>query len=165
MIDNLATHAATRDATADGRGRAASIALWTTQVVLAAMFLLAGGSKLVGAPVMIALFDAIGVGQWFRFLTGAIELTAGLALLVPRVAAFGALLLIPTMLGAAMTNVLVAHASPAVPLLLLVGAAAVAWARRRQLRNGLWTRGRGQPQGVSHGRPKTGGYGSRLSHN
>ena len=83
---------------------------------------------------MVSLFDAIGLGQWFRYVTGFIEVTSGIALLVPRAAVFGALLLIPTMLGAIVTNVFVVHASPVMPLLLLLGAAAVAWARRHQLR-------------------------------
>ena len=56
------------------RNRLALIALWSVQVVLAGMFLLAGGSKLAGAAAMVALFDAVGVGQWFRYVTGGIEL-------------------------------------------------------------------------------------------
>ena len=44
--------------------RVAFVALWGVQVVLAGMFLLAGGPKLAGAAAMVALFDAIGVGQW-----------------------------------------------------------------------------------------------------
>ena len=48
------------------RGRAAVIALWAVQIALAGMFLLAGGSKLLGAAPMVALFNAIGIGQWFR---------------------------------------------------------------------------------------------------
>jgi uncharacterized membrane protein YphA (DoxX/SURF4 family) len=98
------------------------------------MFLMAGGSKLAGVPAMVTMFDTLGLGQWFRYVTGAIEATSGILLLVPSAAVFGALLLIPTMLGAIVTNVFVIHASPVIPLLLLLGAAAVAWARRHQLR-------------------------------
>jgi uncharacterized membrane protein len=83
---------------------------------------------------MVSLFDAIGLGQWFRYVTGTIEVTSGIALLVPAAAVFGALLLIPTMLGAIVTDVFIVRASPVVPLLLLLGAAAVAWNRRHQLR-------------------------------
>jgi len=83
---------------------------------------------------MVSLFDAIGLGQWFRYVTGVIEATAGITLLVPSAAIFGALLLIPTMLGAIVINLFVVPASPVAPLLLLLGAAAVAWARRDQLR-------------------------------
>ena len=135
MIPNeAATREGTRGIADRKRGRVALIALWVTQVALAAMFLMAGGSKLAGVPAMVSLFDAIGVGQWFRYVTGAIEVLSGIALLVPSAAIFGALLLIPTMLGALVTNLFVVPASPVMPLLLLIGAAAVAWARRRQLR-------------------------------
>src|SRR5882672_1239225 len=133
-----ANDAATRTVTQNGtdlqRGRAALIALWLAQVALAVMFLMAGGSKLAGVPAMVSLFDALGVGQWFRYVTGVIEATSGIALLVPSAAIFGALLLIPTMLGAIVTNVFVVPASPVSPLVLLLLAAAVAWARRDQIR-------------------------------
>jgi uncharacterized membrane protein YphA (DoxX/SURF4 family) len=115
--------------------RARLIALWVVQGVLAAMFLMAGGSKLAGAPAMVSLFDAVGLGQWFRYVTGIIEVSSAIALLVPSAAIFGTLLLIPTMLGAIVTNVFIVHISPVMPLLLLLGAAAVAWARRHQLRS------------------------------
>ena len=81
---------------------------------------------------MIALFDAIGVGHWFRYLTGAIECSAAIALLFPSTAVFGALLIVPTMLGAAGTNVRLGQ-SPAVPLGLLLVAATIVWSRRDQL--------------------------------
>jgi MYXO-CTERM domain-containing protein len=132
--NDAATYAMTQNGTNRQRGRAALIALWLTQVALALMFLIAGGSKLAGVPAMVSLFDQVGVGQWFRYVTGIIELTAGIALLIPSAAVFGAMLLIPTMLGAIVINVFVVPASPAPPLVLLLLAAAVAWARRHQLR-------------------------------
>jgi uncharacterized membrane protein YphA (DoxX/SURF4 family) len=97
------------------------------------MFLMAGASKLVGAAPMVALFDAIGIGQWFRYVTGVIEVASAIALLVPRSAVFGALILIPTMIGAVVTQLFVVHASPIPPAVLLVGAAVVLWVRRREL--------------------------------
>jgi len=115
------------------RGRGARIALWIVQIALAVMFLFAGGSKLMGAPAMVALFGAIGVGQWFRYVTGAIEFGAAVALLIPSAAVFGATLLIPTMIGAIATNVFLGQ-SVAPPLVLLVVASTVLWARRKELR-------------------------------
>ncbi len=114
------------------RGRVAIVALWVAQIALAATFLFAGGSKLVGAPAMVTLFNAIGLGQWLRYVTGAIEMSAAVALLIPSAAPFGAILLVPTMIGAATANVFLGQ-SPAPPLVLLLVAAAVAWARRHQL--------------------------------
>jgi hypothetical protein len=116
------------------RGRASLIALWITQVALALMFVMAGGSKLAGVPAMVTLFGALGLGQWFRYVTGVIEVTSGILLLVPSAAIYGALLLIPTMLGAIAINLFVVPASPVAPLVLLLAAAAVAWVRRHQLR-------------------------------
>jgi putative oxidoreductase len=135
MIPNGATtRAVTRNGVDLQRSRASLIALWVTQIALAAMFLMAGGSKLAGVPAMVTLFGALGLGQWFRYVTGVIEATSGILLLVPAAAIFGALLLIPTMLGAIVVNLFVVPASPVAPLLLLTAAAAVAWARRDQLR-------------------------------
>jgi uncharacterized membrane protein YphA (DoxX/SURF4 family) len=133
MLDVLPTHARIEVGTTSQRSRVALIALWITQVVLAGMFLMAGGSKLAGTPQMVALFDAVGLGQWFRYVTGAIEIVSAIALLVPTAAVYGALLLIPTMIGAVLTNVFIIHASPGIPLVLLLGAASVAWVRRGQL--------------------------------
>jgi putative oxidoreductase len=136
--NGAATHAVTQNGTDRPRGRASLIALWLTQVALAVMFLMAGGSKLAGVPAMVSLFGALGLGQWFRYVTGVIEITSGIALLIPSTALFGAMLLIPTMLGAAAANLFLGQ-SPAVPLVLLLVAAAVAWTRRNQLQ-GLFTR-------------------------
>ena len=131
MIANDAATRSTDTTPTMRRGRAALIALWVTQIALAVMFLFAGGSKLAGAPAMVSLFTAIGWGQWFRYVTGAIEVAAALALLIPSAALFGALLLIPTMIGAVTANLFLGQ-SPAVPLVLLLVAAAVAWRRRTQ---------------------------------
>ena len=114
-------------------GRAGRIAVWAVQVVVAGMFLLAGGSKLATAPAMVALFEAVGVGQWFRYVTGLIEVVSAVALLVPSLAPFGAVALVATMIGAITVHLVVIGGSPAIPIVLLFGSLAVAWARRDQL--------------------------------
>jgi uncharacterized membrane protein YphA (DoxX/SURF4 family) len=119
------------------RIRPGFIALWGLQIGLATLFLFAGGSKLAGAPAMVALFEAIGVGQWFRFVTGLIEVVSAVALLVPALAPFGALLLASTMLGAIATHLFVVGGSPALPGVLLVCLLVVMLARRDQLINSL----------------------------
>ena len=113
--------------------RAGLIGLWVAQIGLASVFLLAGGSKLAGAPDMVALFEAIGVGQWFRYVTGLIEVGSAITLFVPSLALFGAVALAATMLGAIATHVFVLGVSPAVPAVLLLAALVVVWARRGQL--------------------------------
>ena len=132
MITNDSATRATSNAPTLRRGRGARIVLWVSQIALAAMFLFAGGSKLFGAPMMVALFEAIGWGQWFRYVTGATEISAAVALLIPSAAVFGAMLLIPTMIGAIAANLFLGQ-SVLPPLLLLLVASAVAWARRNEL--------------------------------
>ena len=138
MIANDIAARATGNTPTVQRGRVAIVALWVAQIALAAMFLLAGGSKLAGAPAMVDLFAAIGWGQWFRYVTGAIEISAAVALLIPSAALFGAILLVPTMIGAVTANLILGQ-PPAVPLVLLLVAAAVAWTRRSQLQ-GVFSR-------------------------
>jgi putative oxidoreductase len=115
------------------RSRSGLISLWAVQIALAGMFLLAGSPKLLGDPAMVGLFDAIGIGQWFRYATGLIEVVSALALLVPSFAVFGALALVPTMVGAVATHLFIVGGSPVLPTILLIGSAAVVWARRHQL--------------------------------
>jgi putative oxidoreductase len=130
----IMSHSASLTQTSPVRySRPGRIALWTVQIALAGMFLLAGGSKLVGTPPMVALFDAVGIGQWFRYVTGLIEVGSGFALLVPALAVFGALALVPTMIGAIVTQLFIVRASPVPPAILLVGVAVVVWARRHEL--------------------------------
>ena len=131
ITNNTATRATTNALTAQRR-RGTTIALWVVQIGLAAMFLMSGGAKLTAAPTMVALFDAIGWGPWFRYVTGAIETSAAVALLIPSAAAYGAMLLIPTMVGAIVTNLSLGR-SVIPPLVLLLVASAVAWARRNEL--------------------------------
>ena len=86
---------------------------------------------------MVTLFNAIGVGQWFRYVTGLIEVGSAIALLVPSIAVFGALVLVPTMIGAVATELFIVGDSAVPPAVLLLGAVGVAWARRRELLSAL----------------------------
>jgi putative oxidoreductase len=133
MTTMLSTPITAHQAPAIPRGRVALVALWLTQIALAGMLILAGGLKLAGVPVMVALFDAIGVGQWLRYVTGSIEVVSAVALLAPAWAAFGALLLIPTMVGAVVTHLFLVGGSAVPATVVLIGSLAIAWARRDQL--------------------------------
>ncbi len=105
---------------------------WVSQVVVGAMFLMVGGLKFAGAAPMVALFDDIGIGQWFRYVTATVEVAAGLMLFVPKLAAYGALVLAITMLCAVATHVFIIGGSPLPPLVLLAGSVTIAWDRRDQ---------------------------------
>jgi putative oxidoreductase len=112
------------------RSRTANALLWTGQIVAAGMFLMAGGAKLAGAAPMVAMFATIGIGQWFRYLTGTIEVVSAVLLLVPSLAFFGAAALASTMVGAIFTHLFVIGGNPAVPIVLLAITTTVAWVRR-----------------------------------
>lgn len=132
----MSTHATAipaRPSPAPARGRAATIALWALQIALAAAIGAAGAAKLAGAPEMVQLFEAVGMGQWFRYVTGALEVLGALLLLLPAFAGRGALLLAGVMGGAVLAHLLVLHTSPAAPLALLAGLAVVIYARRAEI--------------------------------
>ena len=54
-----------------GKGRL--ITLWSLSGFVALAFVFVGGGKLAGTAAMVELFDKVGVGQWFRYLTGLLE--------------------------------------------------------------------------------------------
>lgn len=87
------------------------------------------------------MFADIGMGQWFRFVVGSLELAGAVGVLVPRLSGLAAIGLACLMVGAALTNVAVLDASPLLPLVLLAVGALVAWGRwprTRVLIGGLW---------------------------
>jgi putative oxidoreductase len=86
-----------------------NIAIWVLRVLMAALFLFAAFGKLSGSPMMVQEFDAVGLGQWFRYFTGALELIGAVAALVPAVSAFGAVLLLIVDIGAFVAQVGVLH--------------------------------------------------------
>lgn len=109
-----------------------NIGLWVVQVLLAAAFVSAGWPKLAGAPMMVQMFDTIGVGQWFRFVTGGLEVGSAILLLIPGLAGFGAVLLACTMVGAILTHLTILHSPPTGPVILLVLTVIVLWGRWNQ---------------------------------
>src|SRR6266576_2658941 len=101
-----------------GRGRL--ITLWTLSALVSLAFIAAGGAKLSGAPVMVELFSKVGVGQWFRYFTGLLEVAGGLGLLIPRYAFYAAALLAIVMVGAIIAHVSILGGSPAPSAALLI---------------------------------------------
>lgn len=115
------------------RGYPRRLGAWALQGVVAAAFFAAGTAKLAGVPVMVQLFDQIGIGQWFRIVTGVVEIVGALALVYPGMAAIGGLWLGFTMICAVATHVFVLHSSPAAPAVLLALNALIVYLRRDQL--------------------------------
>jgi putative oxidoreductase len=113
-----------------GTGKVRNAILWTLQIAVAGMLLMAGFSKLSGAEQMVGLFDAIGAGQWFRYVTGGLEVLGAGLLVVPAVAGLGATVLATVMAGAVLTHLFVIGGSPLMPIVLLAVLGVVAYARR-----------------------------------
>jgi putative oxidoreductase len=103
--------------------------LWVLQALGAAMFFMSGLMKLSGNEQMVQMFDILGVGQWFRYLTGLLEFFSAVLLLVPALSTVGALLLVPTMIGAIFTHFFIVGGSPVLPIGLLIAMSLVAWGR------------------------------------
>jgi len=119
----------TTQLTASHPSRAVTAVLWGIQILLAAAFVAAGGAKLAGVPQMVAVFDQIGVGQWFRYVTGAIEIAAAVGLLMPRWTAYAAALLAVTMTCATLVHLTKIGGSPLPALVLGALSAFVAYRR------------------------------------
>jgi len=113
--------------------KALNLVLWMLQILAAVMFLYVGILKLFSAPMLVRGFAIIGLGQWFRYFTGAVEVGSAVLLLRPRLAVVGAVLLTCTMTGAVIAHLTRLHSSPAVPLVLLVACVIIVWGRARAL--------------------------------
>lgn len=89
--------------------KAWKIVLWVLRVLLGLAFLAASFMKLSGQPAMVEEFEHVGLGQWFRYLTGILELIGGIAVLIPSYSVYGALLLLVIDCGAFVALVTVLH--------------------------------------------------------
>lgn len=108
----------------------ATVGIWALRSVLALAFVSGGFSKLTGAPAMVAIFTKIGFGDWFRYLTGLLEVIGAVGLLIPRTSFYAACLLATVMIGAIGFHLtsLGGNPTPAIAFLLL--AALSAWLSR-----------------------------------
>jgi len=109
-----------------------SILVWVLTVVAAVMFLLSGTLKLAGVEMQVQLFALIGIGQWFRYFTGLLEIAGAVGLFIPAIAPYAAVLLATVMTGAILTHLFIAGGSPLAALVLLASTLTIAWLRREQ---------------------------------
>ena len=131
--------ALTEDArsSSDSTGKIMNVSLWFLQIAAAGMFLMVGFLKLSGNAQMVGLFEGIGIGQWFRYLTGALEVAGAFLLLIPRTSGLGALMLAGVMACAVVTHVFIIGGSPLMATVLLVVTTVVAWGRRQRTKKFL----------------------------
>lgn len=101
--------------------------------LLTLAFLAAGTAKLMGVGMMVDTFDKVGVGQWFRYVTGLIEVGSAVLLWVPGMQAIAAGLLVCTTIGAVLAHLFLIGPTAMPALVLGVLAATILYANRGQL--------------------------------
>src|ERR1700689_5883632 len=104
-----------------------SIPGWILSALLALIFLSVGAMKLMSRPAMVQEFAQVGLGQWFRYFTGILEVAGAICIVVPPLSRWGALLLATVMSGAVVAHLMALHSPPTLPAILLVMVLAVAW--------------------------------------
>ena len=112
----------------------ANIASWILSVLLGLAFLASSFGKLSHQQMNVDNFVRWGYPSWFLTVTGLVEGLSAVLILIPKTRAYGAALLVCTMIGAVMTHLTHGEASFApVPLVLGILAGTVAWLNREQL--------------------------------
>jgi putative oxidoreductase len=112
-----------------------TILVWALSVASAAIFLIAGTKKLQGDAHMVEVFDQVGFGPWFRYLIAVLEISGGISLLIPRLAAPAGVGLACVMVGATWAHLARIGGSPGLAIVLIVACLAIAWLRIRAPRN------------------------------
>ncbi|MQS16183.1 DoxX family membrane protein [Streptomyces kaniharaensis] len=121
-------------ATAVKSSKTALRSVWTLRILLALFFALASAlPKLLALPAATTVFDAIGWGHWFMYLTGLVELAGAVGLLVERLAGPAATALIVFLVFAFVTQLTAMHGENAgTPFIFMVPLAVIAWNRRAE---------------------------------
>jgi putative oxidoreductase len=112
-----------------------AIVSWVLRVVLGVAFLLIGATKFTGTANTVEYFEAIGWGQWFRYLTGFLDVGGVALLFIPRCTFYGTIVLISSVGTATVLSVTVLRGNPLwgrsamvlQPLVLTLLAIALAW--------------------------------------
>ena len=106
-----------------------SILIIVVQVVLGLLFLLIGSMTIAGMKMFVENFRRFGYPQWFRIVTGSLEVLGGIGLLIgiwlPWLAALASAGLALVMLGALSTHLRIREPLQKIALPIVMGALAV----------------------------------------
>ncbi|GAA3641768.1 hypothetical protein GCM10022224_000130 [Nonomuraea antimicrobica] len=119
-------------------GRVANVGLWVLQIAVAGFFVMSAMAKFTNAEPAASTFEAIGFGDWFRHLTGVLEVAGAVGLLVPRLAGVAGLAFVGLTVCATLTEAFVSKGGVVMPLVALVLSAVIAWGRRESTAR-LWS--------------------------
>ena len=129
VVAALAAAVLTASLSAQGIQAARTPEVTEVTVLVAALFLFAGSTKLAGMQMHVEHFARWGYPDWFRLVVGFVEVVGALMLLIPAWSFYGAAILMVDMIGAAITHLTHAE-NPAFPFVLLVFLAWIAYGRR-----------------------------------
>jgi putative oxidoreductase len=108
---------------------------WMFRAAIALLFVLQGTEKFSSDPhsSWFRLFQQIGAGQWFRYVTGVVEVLGAVLVLIPWTVTAGLALLAGTIAAATLIVLfVVGHPADSVfPGLFFIGLSAFYWNRRR----------------------------------
>jgi uncharacterized membrane protein YphA (DoxX/SURF4 family) len=80
---------------------------WVLRFAVCAVFVGVGATKFQSQSMWVGMFDQIGLGNWFRYVTGTLQVAGGLLFLIPRTAPIGAIVTGCTMAGAVFVHLFV----------------------------------------------------------
>jgi putative oxidoreductase len=105
---------------------------WMIRLGVAIVFLIAGAEKFSATNPnshWVSMFTRIGLGEWFRYFTGVVEVLGAALILIPRTVLIGVALLAVAMAGAAVIVffVLGQRGESLFPALILIGLLALGW--------------------------------------
>ena len=120
------------------RGEGRTIAIWALRVVIGLVFLVVGTTKLTGTGNTVEYFAAIGWGQWFRYLTGLLDIAGATLVFVPRWTCYGAIVLACSVGSATFISLTTLRGNPtwggsemvSAPLVLTLLAVLLTWLTR-----------------------------------
>jgi putative oxidoreductase len=106
-----------------------SILIIIVQVVLGLLFVLIGSMTVAGMKMFVENFRRFGYPQWFRIVTGSLEVLGGIGLLIgiwlPWLAELASAGLTLVMLGAVLTEVRIRAPLQKIVLPIVMGALAI----------------------------------------
>jgi len=113
---------------------------WPLRVLIGTAFIFFAFMKLSSQPRMVAEFAHVGLGQWFRYFTGSLELIGGIGVLIPRVSALGAALLLVVVGGATVAQLFILHGDVIHAIVIALLLATLVYLQRSTL--SMWPAGR-----------------------
>ncbi len=123
---------------AEVRRKRQRITAWILRCLIGLIFAVVGTTKLTGTGNTIDYFTAIGWGQWFRYVTGSLDLLGVALLFLRHLAPYGAVIIALSAGLATLISLTVLQGNPIwggpvmvlVPLIITTLAITLAWLTR-----------------------------------